>query len=118
MQKSRIIITLLLDICPAAAARGSDQLRIKTEAEVGAEAAANVARLNYNLVASHLQYVCVCVCMNLIMDLHVHMYVSGCPLTSSHCKKLPLFSFVFHFSSAANDLFFFFFFAVVFEYLR
>lgn len=62
MQKSRIIITLLLVICPEAA-RGSDQLRIKTEAEVGAEAAANVPRLNYNLVASHLQYVCMCVCV-------------------------------------------------------
>lgn len=90
MQKSRIIITLLV-ICPEAAARGNDhrgrpgagaKADAEAETEVEARAVSNGARLNYNLVASHL--------LCYFVYLFLWMRISGCPLTSSHLQKLAV----------------------------
>lgn len=84
--------------------------------EVEAGAVSNGPRLNYNLVASHL------LCYSVYLFLW--MRISGCPLTSSHCKNLPLFSFA---AAATGNLLLLLlllcdllicFLLVVFEYLR
>lgn len=88
MQKSRIIITLLV-ICPAAAALGSNDHQgrsgAKAVAEAGVEAGAvsNGPRLNYNLVASYS------LCYFLYLFLWIRMYLCV-PLDLVALQKLAV----------------------------